>query len=75
MYAIRSYYVMSFEDWQKVIDINLTGVFNMCRFGVREMMTNRYGRIINMTSPSGKFGFEGQANYASSKAGMRNNFV
>ncbi len=62
--------MMSFEDWQKVIDINLTGVFNMCRFGVREMMTNRYGRIINMTSPSGKFGFEGQANYASSKAGM-----
>ncbi|MBN2713634.1 MAG: 3-oxoacyl-ACP reductase FabG [Planctomycetes bacterium] len=62
--------MMKQEDWQRVIDTNLGGVFNMCKFGVQEMMTERYGRIINITSPSGKFGFEGQCNYASSKAGM-----
>lgn len=62
--------MMSLEDWQRVIDVNLTGVFNMCRFGVRQMMSGRYGRIINITSPSGKMGIEGQANYAASKAGM-----
>lgn len=62
--------MMSFEDWKRVIDVNLSGVFNMSRFAVREMMTSRYGRIINLTSPSGKFGFEGQSNYAASKAGM-----
>lgn len=62
--------MMNPADWQRVIDVNLTGVFNMCRFGVREMMSNRYGRIINITSPSGKMGIEGQSNYAASKAGM-----
>lgn len=62
--------MMSHEDFTRVMDINLTGVFNMCKFAVKEMMLNRYGRIINMTSPSGKFGFEGQANYSASKAGM-----
>ncbi len=62
--------MMNPTDWQRVIDVNLTGVFNMCRFGVREMMGNRYGRIVNITSPSGKMGIEGQSNYAASKAGM-----
>lgn len=62
--------MMNPADWQRVLDVNLTGVFNMCRFAVREMMTNRYGRIINITSPSGKMGIEGQSNYAASKAGM-----
>ncbi len=62
--------MMSSEDWQRVIDVNLTGAFNLCKFGVQTMMTERYGRIINITSPSGKYGFEGQCNYASSKAGM-----
>lgn len=42
----------------------------MCKFAVMSMMRKRYGRIINMTSPSGKYGFEGQANYAASKAGL-----
>lgn len=62
--------MMPEEDWRRVLDVNLTGVFHMCKFAVQAMSGNRYGRIVNITSPSGKFGFEGQANYAASKAGM-----
>lgn len=62
--------MMSREDWGRVLDVNLSGVFNMCKFAVTLMMLNRYGRIINITSPSGKQGFRGQANYAASKAGQ-----
>lgn len=62
--------MMKREDWQRVMDVNLGGVFNLCKFAVQQMMTERYGRIVNITSPSGKFGFEGQCNYAASKAGM-----
>jgi len=62
--------MMPEEDWRDVIDTNLTGSYNMCKFGVQVMMGERYGRIINITSPCGHFGFEGQANYAASKAGM-----
>ena len=57
-------------DWQAVIATNLTGTFHMCKFAVQHMLGERYGRIVNITSPSGKFGFSGQANYAASKAGM-----
>jgi 3-oxoacyl-[acyl-carrier protein] reductase len=57
-------------DWNSVIAINLTGTFNMSKFAVMKMMQNRFGRIINITSPSGKLGFAGQANYAASKAGQ-----
>ena len=62
--------MMGRDDWQRVIDTNLTGAYNMCKFGVQAMMAERYGRIVNVTSPCGRFGFEGQANYAASKAGM-----
>ncbi len=62
--------MMSGEDWQRVLDVNLTGAYNMCKFAVQMMMGERYGRIINITSPCGRFGFEGQANYAASKAGL-----
>ena len=62
--------MMSREDWQKVLDVNLTGTYNMCKFAVQVMMGERYGRIVNITSPCGQFGFEGQANYAASKAGI-----
>ena len=58
------------QDWRAVIDINLTGSFNMTKLAVLNMMRQRYGRIINLTSPSGKIGFAGQANYAASKAGI-----
>ena len=62
--------MMKPEDWQKVLDVNLTGAFYMSKLAVHSFMTNRYGRIITITSPVGRFGFEGQANYAASKAGQ-----
>lgn len=62
--------MMKESDWRDVIDTNLTGVFNMCKFAVMIMMRERYGRIINITSPMGRFGWEGQSNYAASKAGQ-----
>ncbi len=62
--------MMPVEDWRRVMDVNLGGVFNMSKFAVQAMSGRRYGRIVNLTSPSGKLGFEGQANYAASKAGM-----
>lgn len=58
------------EDWNRVIDINLTGGYNMTRFAVQLMMKQKYGRIIFITSPMGRIGFSGQANYAASKAGQ-----
>lgn len=61
---------MSMDDWTRVIDINLTGCFTMSKFAVLRMMKKRYGRIVNITSPSGKFGFSGQTNYSASKAGQ-----
>ena len=61
---------MSIEDWQKVMDINLTGTFSASKFALQKMMQNRFGRIISITSPSGKMGIMGQANYAATKAGQ-----
>ena len=62
--------MMKVQDWHDVVNVNLSGTFNMCKFGVLTMMRKRYGRIINITSPCGDFGFAGQANYAASKAGQ-----
>lgn len=62
--------MMPSDDWQKVIDINLTGTFNISKLAVMKMMRARYGRIVNITSPCSHFGFAGQANYAASKAGQ-----
>ena len=62
--------MMKETEWQDVLNTNLSGVFYMCKFAVMSLMRTRYGRIINITSPSGKYGFEGQANYAASKAGL-----
>ena len=62
--------MMPSADWQQVIDINLTGTFNMSKLAVMKMMRARYGRIVNITSPCSHFGFAGQANYAASKAGQ-----
>lgn len=62
--------LMSNEDWQQVIDINLTGTFYMAKQAVLIMMKKKYGRIINITSPVSYLGFAGQANYAASKAGQ-----
>ena len=62
--------MMKAEDWNNVINTNLTGTFNLCKLAVQYMMRQKYGRIIALTSPIGKFGFAGQANYAASKAGQ-----
>lgn len=62
--------MMTPEDWQQVLNVNLTGAFNMSKLAVHRFMQNRYGRIITITSPAGRFGFEGQANYSASKAGQ-----
>ena len=62
--------MMPAEDWQQVLDINLTGTFNMCKLAVMKMSRARYGRIVNITSPCSHFGFAGQSNYAASKAGQ-----
>ena len=57
-------------DWQDVLDINLTGTFNMSKHVIPFMLKQKYGRIINITSPVAYLGFQGQANYAASKAGQ-----
>jgi len=62
--------LMDNKDWQQVIDVNLTGTFNMSKQAVLLMMKQKYGRIINITSPVAHLGFAGQANYAASKAGQ-----
>ncbi len=61
---------LSDEDWQKVIDVNLTAAFRLTRAVTRNMMRNRYGRIINITSVVAHTGNPGQGNYAASKAGL-----
>jgi 3-oxoacyl-[acyl-carrier protein] reductase len=62
--------MMQSDDWQRVIDVNLTGTFNMSKQAVLLMMKQKYGRIIHITSPMAHMGFAGQANYAASKAGQ-----
>jgi 3-oxoacyl-[acyl-carrier protein] reductase len=61
---------MSDEAWHDVLNVNLTGAFNMTRAVMRPMIKARSGRIINMSSVSGQMGNAGQANYSASKAGL-----
>lgn len=61
---------MSDEDWQSVIDVNLTAPFRLCRAAIRGMMKARWGRIVNISSVVGRAGNAGQANYAASKGGL-----
>ncbi len=62
--------LMSEEDWDAVIDINLKGAFLCTKLTAKQMMKNRYGRIINISSVAGRYGNPGQANYSASKAGL-----
>ena len=61
---------MKEEEWQKVIDINLSSTFYLCKYAIKKMLKNKYGRIINITSIVGHSGNLGQSNYAASKAGI-----
>jgi len=61
---------MSLEEWMRVIDINLTSTFLMCKYSVKKMLKNKSGKIINITSVVGHTGNAGQANYTASKAGI-----
>ena len=61
---------MSDEDWQCVIDVNMTATMKLCKGVIRSMMKARWGRIVNVSSVVAATGNPGQANYAASKAGM-----
>ena len=58
------------ENWKKVLDVNLTATFMMCKFAIKKMLKNKSGKIVNITSVVGHTGNLGQANYAASKAGI-----
>ena len=61
---------LSSENWKKVLDVNLTATFLMCKFAIKKMLKNKSGKIINITSIVGHTGNLGQANYSASKAGI-----
>ena len=61
---------MKDEDWQAVIDTNLMGFYHVTRPVIKEMLANRWGRVVNISSAAGQTGTAGQVNYAASKAGL-----
>ena len=61
---------MKDDEWKKVIDINLTSTFLLSKHGIRKMLKNKFGRVVNITSVVGHSGNLGQANYSASKAGI-----
>ena len=61
---------MSLDEWQKVININLTSTFLMSKSAIKKMLKNKTGKIVNITSVVGHTGNLGQANYTASKAGI-----
>ena len=61
---------MNLEEWKRVIDINLTSTFLMCKYAIKKMLKNKKGKIINITSVVGHTGNLGQSNYTASKAGI-----
>ena len=61
---------MSNEEWNEVLNLNLTSTFLLCKFCLKKMIKNKYGKIVNITSVVGHTGNVGQANYAASKSGI-----
>lgn len=61
---------MEQPNWQKVIDINLTGFYNVTKPVIKDMILKRSGRIVNIASTSGQSGMPGQVNYSAAKAGV-----
>ena len=61
---------MKEDEWKRVIDINLTSTFLLSKYGIKKMLKNKFGRVINITSVVGHTGNLGQSNYAASKAGI-----
>ena len=61
---------MKDEEWKKVVDINLGSTFFLCKYAIKKMLKNKYGRIVNITSIVGHTGNLGQSNYAASKAAI-----
>ncbi len=61
---------MSSDDWQKVLNVNLTGAFNFTKAAIRAMMKSKSGKIVNISSVVGRMGNAGQSNYSASKAGL-----
>ena len=61
---------MKNDEWQKVINVNLTSWFLLCKYGIKKMMKTKFGRVVNVTSIVGHTGNAGQANYVASKAGI-----
>ncbi len=61
---------MKDDEWKKVIDINLGSTFLLCKYAIKKMLKNKYGKIVNIASVVGHTGNLGQANYSASKAGI-----
>jgi len=61
---------MKDEEWKRVIDVNLSSTFYLCKYAIKKMLKNKYGRIVNITSIVGHTGNLGQANYSASKSGI-----
>ena len=61
---------MKDEEWKKVIDVNLTSTFLLSKYAIKQMLKNKFGRIVNITSVVGHTGNLGQSNYSASKAGI-----
>lgn len=61
---------MTEDEWDAVVAVNLKGVFNFSKAIIRHMISNRYGRIVNLSSVVGQMGNAGQTNYSASKAGV-----
>ena len=61
---------MSIDEWKKVIDINLTSTFLLSKYAIKNMLKNKFGRVVNITSIVGHTGNLGQANYSASKAAI-----